>query len=159
MPKCPTPEKLRFATVEAAARFAARRELGVGKLLTPYACDDGAGHGCGWVHLTSTDPVPSGAADPAVVNELRHATADSFRAVVEGDATGHLAAPRRIALRHPRLYGRWVRVLRELADRIDAQIAQAPARSDWATRAAVYRHHLHQRLNEASALHDQRKAA
>lgn len=153
--RCPTPEKLRFATAEAATRFAARRALGVGRLLTPYACDDGAGGGCGWVHLTSTEPVPAGAAaDPALVNELRHATPALFRAVVEADATSHLAMPRRIALRHPRLYGRWTRVLRELADRLDGQIAQAPAGSDWATRARVYRHHLDQRLAEAAQLHD-----
>jgi hypothetical protein len=97
--RCPTPHKLRFATVEAAARFAARRELGVGKLLTPYACDNG---GCGWIHLTSAEPVPAGAtADPALINELRHATPDAFRAVVETDAAGHLDMPHRIALRQP----------------------------------------------------------
>jgi hypothetical protein len=155
--RCPTPHKLRFATVEAAARFAARRELGVGKLLTPYACDNG---GCGWIHLTSAEPVPAGAtADPALINELRHATPDAFRAVVETDAAGHLDMPHRIALRHPRLHGRWVRALRELANQLDRGIANAPTGSDWATRATVYRHNLGDRLDEAQALRQQRTAA
>jgi hypothetical protein len=152
---CPTPEKLRFATAEAAAKFAVRRSLGVGKLLTPYACD-----GCDWVHLTSAEPVPAGTtADPAIVNELRHAGVEAFRAVVEADTAGYLLMPRRIALRHPRLHGRWVRALRELAATVDRQIAGAPAGSDWARRAAVYRHHLGERLAEANQLHDRTRRA
>jgi hypothetical protein len=158
---CPTPHKLRFATVEAATRFAARRELGVGKLLRPYACDgDGTPAGCTWIHLTSDQPVaPASTADPALVNELRHATPDQFRDFVETEAAGHLDMPRRIALRHPRLYGRWVRALNELAAALDARIGNAPAGSDWAQRAAVYRHHLDERLAEAQTLNDARKAA
>lgn len=155
MTTCPTPTKRRFATAAAAAVYARRRALGVGKLLTPYACD-----GCDWVHLTSAEQVPVGRpADPAVVNELRRSAPDRFRRIVEDDAGGHLDMPRRIALRQPRLHGRWVTALRDPTAALDERLAHAPAGSSWARRAEVFRHHLADRAAEAEALRDRARRA
>lgn len=44
---CRTPDKSRFATLEAAATRALGTPAIAGLVLRPYACD------CGWVHLTS----------------------------------------------------------------------------------------------------------
>lgn len=49
---CPTPEKVKFATLEAAAQRALGRPAIVGLVLSPYRCTKG----CGWVHLTSKAP-------------------------------------------------------------------------------------------------------
>lgn len=59
MPECPTPEKHRYATREAAAVAAERCVIPFGRVLNAYDCR------CGWVHLThlaSPDRYREGAA-------------------------------------------------------------------------------------------------
>lgn len=151
--RCLTPGKRRFATVEAAAVYARSRELGVGTLLAPYAC------ACGWVHLTSQPQVPDRAApDPAIVNQLRHADHDAFVDAVEADAAGRLDMPTRIALRAPRIRGRWITTLRAIGDRIDHQLTDRPAGDTWRLRATVFRHNITRRLAEAEQLRDKERA-
>lgn len=153
MPTCLTPDKRRFATIEAATTYARYNQLGIGRLLAPYDCD------CGWFHLTSQERISARAeADPAAVNELRHLPATAFADAVEADTTGRLPMPSRIALRDPRLYGRWTRTLRDLATNLDERMATAPPGSQWARRAAVYRHTLDARLAEATGLREKRRA-
>lgn len=151
MTACPHPGKRRYATIAAATAYADGRQIGLGVMLAPYACP------CGWVHLTSQQ-APTGDADPGIVNRLRHVRRGEFEAVVEADAAGHLPLAERTALRHPRLYGRWVRALAALGDRLDAQIANAPPGSEWRARAQVYRGVIRQRLDEAAELHTRRSA-
>lgn len=153
MTACPTPDKSRFATREAAERAAERAQVPLGVWLWPY--DNCA---CGWVHLTSTDPleVPADAVpDPVVVNRLRWLPDAEFRALVEQDTTSVLEMDQRIALRHPRLRGRWRRALRDLLADIDHKLADSagdPACADWRQRARGYRDVLTIRAREAGAL-------
>jgi hypothetical protein len=152
--RCPTPTKRRFATVEAATSYAHARELGIGQLLTPYECP------CGWWHLTSQPPVPAHAEpDPTVLTRLRYASHAEFVDVVEADASGRADMPTRIALRAPRIRGRWITTLRAIAARLDREITDRPASPDWRHRAEVFRHHVQQRRAEAEALRDRKRAA
>lgn len=151
--RCPTPAKRRFATAAAAHAYALARELGIGDLLTPYACP------CGWVHLTSAPQIPDRAEpDPAALNTLRYATHDAFVAAVEADCAGKADMPVRIALRASRIRGRWITTLRAILTRLDRQIAQAPA-AGWAPRARVFRFNVQARLTEAEQLRERERAA
>lgn len=146
---CPTPTKHRFATPQAAAKYALARELGVGTLLTPYACP------CEWVHLTSQPQIPARAvADPATVTAYHYATHDVFVRAVEADASGRLDLDGRVALRHPRISGRWTTALRAVLTRIDRELSAEDADPDWARRAAVFRWNVAARLVEAESLRD-----
>lgn len=156
MAACPTPEKSRFATRAGAESAAARSELALGLLLRPYDCV------CGWVHLSKAvfDEIPADAEpDPAIVNRLRWLPDDRFTDVVRADTTGTADVDTRVALRHPRLRGRWRRVLRDLAADIDRQMAAragdvSRTTADWRQRAAGYRDSLTIRAREAGALAD-----
>jgi hypothetical protein len=151
--RCPTPAKRRFATAEAAVSYARSRELGVGTLLTPYACP------CTWVHLTSQPQVPDRAEpDAAVLNALRHCDHDAFVDAVEADCAGRADMPVRVALRASRIRGRWITTLRAILARLDRQLAQAPA-AGWAPRAQVFRFNVQARLTEAEALRERERAA
>jgi hypothetical protein len=151
---CPTPTKRRFATVEAAHAYALQRELALDTLLHPYACT------CGWVHLTSLPQVPQRAVpDPAIVSALRYASHDAFAEAVEADASGRADMPNRVALRAPRIRGRWITTLRAIEARLTRELADRPASGDWRHRATVFRHHIQQRLAEAEALRDRERAA
>ncbi|MFI0897717.1 hypothetical protein [Streptomyces sp. NPDC020983] len=152
--RCPTPDKKRFATAEAAHAYALQRELALDTLLHPYACT------CGWIHLTSLPQVPPRAeADPAIVNALRHASHDVFAEAVEADASGRADMPARIALRAPRIRGRWITTLRAINARLDREITDRPASPAWRQRAEVFRHHVQARLAEAERLRDRERAA
>lgn len=152
--RCPTPSKRRFATVEAARVYAQARELGIGQLLTPYECP------CGWTHLTSQPPVPEHAKpDPAVLTRLRYATHTEFVDVVEADAAGAADMPVRIALRAPRIRGRWITTLRAILTRLDRELAARPDAATWRHRAEAFRHNVQTRLTEAEALRDRERAA
>jgi hypothetical protein len=152
--RCPTPTKRRFATVEAAHAYALQRELALDTLLHPYACT------CGWIHLTSLPQVPQRAVpDPAIVSALRYASHTEFVDVVEADASGRADMPTRIALRAPRIRGRWINTLRAIEARLDREITDRPASGNWRHRAQVFRHHITQRLAEAEALRDKERAA
>jgi hypothetical protein len=152
--RCPTPAKRRFATVEAAHAYALARELGIGDLLTPYACP------CGWTHLTSQPQVPEHAEpDPAVLTALRYASHEQFVDAVEADCAGRADMPTRIALRAPRIRGRWITTLRAILARLDRELATRPAGADWRRRAEAFRHNVQQRLAEAEALREKERAA
>jgi hypothetical protein len=152
--RCPTPEKRRFATVEGAAAYARQRQLAIGTLLTPYDCP------CTWVHLTSAEQVPDRAEpDPAIVSQLRYATHDAFVEAVEADASGRADMPTRIALRAPRIRGRWITTLRAINVRLDRELATRPAGAAWRQRAEAFRHNVQQRLAEAEALRAKERAA
>jgi hypothetical protein len=152
--RCPTPTKRRFATVEAATSYAHARELGIGALLTPYECP------CGWWHLTSAEQVPEHAEpDPTVLTRLRYATHTEFVDVVEADACGRADMPTRIALRAPRIRGRWITTLRAIEARLSREITDRPGGADWRQRAEAFRHNVQQRLAEAEALREKERAA
>jgi hypothetical protein len=152
--RCPTPDKKRFATAEAAASYALARELGIGALLTPYACP------CGWVHLTSAEQIPDRAEpDPTVLTTLRYADHDAFVDVVEADASGRADMPTRIALRAPRIRGRWITTLRAIDARLDRELATRPAGEAWRHRAQAFRHNVRARLTEAEQLRERERAA
>jgi hypothetical protein len=152
--RCPTPTKRRFATIEAARSYALNRELGIGVLLTPYECC------CGWAHLTSAEQVPEHAEpDPAIVSQLRYATHDAFVEAVEADACGRADMPVRIALRAPRIRGRWITTLRAIDTRLGRELATRPAGEAWRHRAEAFRHNVRQRLTEAEQLREKERAA
>lgn len=149
MPACLTPDKRRFATPQAAESYATYNELGLGHRLAPYACP------CGWIHLTSQAQIPDHIdADPAIVNRLRHMPTDAFIGAVKGDTAGTLDMPARIALRDPRLHGRWVTALRTIARQLDARLAAVGADDDLRQRAEVFRHNIASRITEADARRD-----
>jgi hypothetical protein len=152
--RCPTPSKRRFATPEAAASYAHARVLGIGALLTPYECP------CGWWHLTSAEQVPAHAeADPAIVSRLRYASHTEFVEAVEADAAGRADMPTRIALRAPRIRGRWITTLRAILARLDREITNRAAGEAWRQRATAFRHNVQQRLTEAEQLREKERAA
>jgi hypothetical protein len=152
--RCPTPTKRRFATAEAAHAYALARELGIGDLLTPYACP------CGWTHLTSQPQIPDRAEpDPAVLSQLRYATHDAFVDAVEADAAGRADMPVRGALRASRIRGRWITTLRAIEARLSREITDRPGGADWRQRAEAFRHNVQQRLAEAEALREKERAA
>ncbi|MFC9431639.1 hypothetical protein [Streptomyces sp. NPDC056987] len=151
---CPTPDKGRCATQEAAQKAAQRMQFRVGRLLTPYPC------ACGWWHLASdsTQELPADAvADPADTDRLRKLEDAAFRDVVSAEARGQLDTPDRLALRHPKNLERWRRMLRELSDDLEAQLvhrsdANIPGIDDWRRRARRYGRALNERARECRAL-------
>lgn len=153
MPKCPTPNKSRYATTEGAESAAHRVKLAVGKLLEPYLCHPG----CGWWHLTTNriEPIPAGAvADPAVVEHLAGLDDVEFRAIVTDEAKARASMPHRIALRSPILLRRWRKTLGLLMSDIDLQIRMLAAEKgpEWRRRALAYKTVLDARRREASTL-------
>lgn len=153
---CPTPTKARYATAEAAANAARRRVLVLEQLLRPYEC------ACTWFHLTKSDnnPMPDHACPaPADVNRLRHMPDAEFLAAVKADVQGRLDLPDRIALRHPKLLGRWARALEQLRVDLDQQLAWRAAdraAEDWRRRVALYEFGVEQRTDECRRLRDAR---
>lgn len=151
---CPTPDKGRCATQEAAQDAAQRMRLRVGRLLIPYPCV------CGWWHLAATpaQALPADAtADPADVERLQTLGDAEFRALTTADAQGQAETPDRLALRHPSNLPRWERMLSELREDIDEQLAHraqesTPGIGDWRRRARRYGQALTERAHECQTL-------
>ncbi|MFG2220449.1 hypothetical protein ACGFN1_37575 [Streptomyces sp. NPDC048685] len=151
---CPTPDKGRCATQEAARGTAQRMRLRIGRLLTPYACV------CGWWHLATTQPLtlPADAeAAPTDVGRLHGLKDAEFRALVTDEARGQAQTPDRLALRHPSTLARWQRMLTELHDDLTDQLARrseenTPGIGDWRRRARRYGQALTERAHECRAL-------
>ncbi|MFE7614343.1 hypothetical protein [Streptomyces sp. NPDC057496] len=151
---CPTPDKGRCATKEAAQAVAQRMRLRIGRLLEPYPCP------CGWWHLATT-PSPAlpvnAVADPADVARLQTLQDAEFRALVSADARGQAPSSDRLALRHPGTLARWQRMLTELHEDIKDQLAHrseesTPGIGDWRRRARRYGQALTERSHECRTL-------
>lgn len=73
---CPTPDKGRCATKEAAQGAAQRMRLRIGRLLVPYSCV------CGWWHLAAP---PSQALPADAVERLQELEDAEFRALTTAE--------------------------------------------------------------------------
>ena len=147
---CPTPEKGRYATAQAAALAAHRTQIKFGEPMYEYECI------CSWWHLSRSeqepDPDPADAA-PADIAALVAATDASFRTAVVADVRGEGAPGRRAALRHYTNLRRWRRHLGVLLHDVDRQLAcrrgdPTLAAHDWRRRTLGYQTTLRRRLIE-----------
>jgi hypothetical protein len=153
-PTCPTPQKKRYATSEAADNAARRSQIAVGAPLHPYICI------CTWFHLSKqpSSQVPADAIpDPDDIHRLELYSDTTFRETVSNEARGRLAMRDRIALRHTSLLLRWQRTLKELRADINQELNNKAADTsleayDWRKRAEGYRDALTLRLNECRDL-------
>lgn len=153
-PTCPTPQKKRYATREAAERAAHGVQIAIDQPLHPYTCI------CTWYHLSKqpSDTVPTDAtADPADIHRLELLSDTTFRDLVSTEARGKAPMHERIALRHTSLLLRWQRTLRELRADVNQDLNnRARDKSleahDWRRRAEGYRDALTLRLNECRDL-------
>lgn len=151
---CPTDQKKRYATQEAASNAAHRSQISLDTPLYPYICV------CTWYHLTKQRPdtIPANAiADPDDIYRLQLQSDTTFRETVATEARSNLARNDRIALRHPGNLLRWNRTLKELRADINSQLTErAHERSleahDWRKRAERYRDALTLRLQECRDL-------
>ncbi|OPC84147.1 hypothetical protein B4N89_27345 [Embleya scabrispora] len=150
MNECPTPDKARFATLEAAQSFAIRKFLSLGIMLRPYGdCS------CEWYHLTSQGSDELTPTETELAREyarLRDLDPPAFVTLVRDDALGRTSKSTAAALRTPGLLERWRAALKELKTDIHAQIEQSraqehPGSRDWRNRIA----HLQRRLAVRSA--------
>lgn len=154
MTACPTPDKKRYATPEAAQTGARRSLIGVGHHLYPYTCI------CTWWHLSKnpTHAIPADAApDPADIARLQLQSDTTFRATVANEARGRAPLPDRLALRHTGILPRWNKHLKELRDDVNQQLNERAADAsleahDWRRRAEGYRDSLTLRINECRDL-------
>lgn len=109
--RCPTPHKVRFATVETAQQRAGiRTQLDENKVYQPYACS------CGWIHLT-TKPGKKNIITTAKVEtpeELLALTPIEFRFIVSCDVKRKLDAKTGELLRTAQANPLWVAELKLL---------------------------------------------
>lgn len=153
-PACPTDQKKRYATREAADNAARRSQIAVGAPLYPYVCI------CTWFHLSKqpSDTVPLDAvADPDDIYRLQLQSDTTFRETVATEARGRLAMHDRIALRHPGNLLRWNQALKELRADINTQLNERATDTsleahDWRKRTEGYRNVLTLRLQECRDL-------
>jgi hypothetical protein len=151
-PVCPTPQKKRYATREAADSAARGVQIAITQPLYPYVCS------CTWWHLSknATNELPANiTADPADVERLHGMTTTQFRDLVATEASGKAADNDRLALRHPNTthLNRWRDTLKELLDDIKLQLSArstdtSPEALEWRRRAKAYRESLLRRINE-----------
>jgi hypothetical protein len=153
-PDCPTPQKKRYATSEAADHAAHRSQIAINAPLHPYICI------CTWWHLSKqpSNQVPADAiADPDNIHRLELYSDTTFRETVSNEARDRLPMPDRIALRHTSLLLRWHRTLKELRADINQELNNRAHDTsletyDWRKRAEGYRDALTLRLNECRDL-------
>jgi hypothetical protein len=151
---CPTEQKKRYATREAAQNAAQRTQLAINTPLYPYVCV------CTWWHLSKQPPnsIPEDAtADPQDVYRLQLQSDTAFRETVANDARGTLPTHDRIALRAPGNHLRWNQALKELRADINRQLSSRAGEKtlearDWRKRAEGYRDSLTRRLMECRDL-------
>lgn len=109
--RCPTPHKVRYATVETAQQRAEiRTQLDENKVYQPYAC------ACGWIHLT-TQPGKKNIITTAKVEtpeELLALTPIEFRFIVSCDVKRKLDAKTGELLRTAKVNPLWVAELKLL---------------------------------------------
>lgn len=154
MTTCPTPDKKRYATPEAAHNAAHRSEIAMGYPLHPYICT------CTWYHLSKQpqNNIPADAtANTADVTRLQLQSHTTFRATVANEARGNGTIQDRLALRHRGLLERWQKALKELHADITTQLKQRANDNtleahDWRRRATSYRNTLTARSNECRDL-------
>lgn len=153
-PACPTDQKKRYATREAAHTAARRSQIAVGALLHPYTCV------CTWWHLSKqpSDTVPLDVvADPDDIYRLQIQSDTTFRETVSNEARGRLPMHDRIALRHSSNLLRWNRALKELRADINTQLTERATDTsleahDWRKRTEGYRNSLILRIQECRDL-------
>lgn len=151
---CPTDQKKRYATREAADQAAHRSQLAVGAPLYPYTCV------CTWWHLSKqqTNTVPADAiADPDDIYRLQLQSDTAFRETVATEARGRLAMHDRIALRHPGNLLRWNHALKELRADVNTHLTERATDTsleahDWRKRTEGYRNALTLRIQECRDL-------
>ncbi|MFJ7023196.1 hypothetical protein ACIQUW_33025 [Streptomyces sp. NPDC101117] len=154
---CPTDQKKRYATSEAAESAARRSQIGIGAPLYPYICV------CTWWHLSKQKPdtIPTDAtADSKDVYRLQVQSDAAFRETVSNDARGKLDMNDRIALRQPGNLLRWNDTLKELRADINTQLTERRTDNslhayDWRRRAEGFRDSLTIRLQECRDLRAQ----
>lgn len=150
-PICPTTQKKRYATREAAESAARGAELATGPLY-PYVCP------CTWWHLSKNpdNELPANiTADPADVKRLTVMNVTNFRALVANEASGRANHNDRLALRHPdpTHLNRWRDALKELLTDVKLQISSrahdhSPETIEWRRRVKGYRESLLRRMDE-----------
>jgi hypothetical protein len=121
--RCPTPDKIRYATVELAQQRAiSRNHLNKdGKTYHPYSCD------CGWIHLTTTRGKKNILETPHVSTpeDLLALTPVEFRFIVSCDVKNRLNPTTSEILRTPKVNVLWNAELRLLWMETIQEYAQA----------------------------------
>lgn len=154
-PLCPTPDKSRFATMEAASEAVDRAGFALNKKLYVYeTCP------CGWLHLTSkksrADPnaksvlLPGIPVDDAV-----------FANLVRRDVVGASTPQDAAALRESENVPRWADALKSFQIDLAAQLAaragvRDAATVEWRARIAKVQYSLRLRRTEAKQLMQER---
>lgn len=143
---CPTPDKSRYATNQAADNAASRVQIPIGQHLRPYECP------CGWWHLTS-QPGPATPNDDTV-QTVAGLDTPAFEDLVRRDLRGHATPHEAGALRHPAIAARWEAVLLLLRVDLEGQFARrkedrSNEARDWRRRATIVRATLAIRRKEA----------
>jgi hypothetical protein len=150
---CPTPEKRRYATVEAAELEAQRAQISAGRPLAVYLCDPS----CGWYHLTKRGGVTVANVDPDVVKLVAGLDDTAFASLVARDIRSQAHPAEAAALRQPQLLTRWATAIGQFQVSIEAQYAakggdRSPEAVDWRRRASHLRFAAAARRKEARAL-------
>jgi len=100
--RCPTPDKVRFATTETAQQRAdVRTHLGSSKIYRPYVCP------CGWIHLTTQHKPPVVITRVTTSEELLALTPLDFRYIVSCDVKKRLDFRTSELLRTPEVNTTW----------------------------------------------------
>lgn len=151
---CPKPDKARYATREAAVSAARRVTLKADLILNPYEC------ACTWWHLTKgvpTQPVDPAGATPQQAMRLELLPDVDFREIAARDARAEGDPVDRASLRHDGNLRRWHKILGQLIDDADQQLAARThdntlTAHDWRRRTTGYRDNLIIRRNECDRL-------
>lgn len=152
---CPTPDKSRYATREAADSAATRVGFAYSVELRAYPC------ACTWYHLTSskdmTDPTQGVTADTAYVQYVSALPDIDFREIAAQDATNKSKPEDSYALRHRINLNRWNNVLGQLINEAENRIGlrrgdRSLAAHDWRKRTVAYRNALVLRRTECKKL-------
>ncbi|MEV7466188.1 hypothetical protein AB0O20_06685 [Streptomyces kronopolitis] len=147
---CPTPDKRRYATVEAAELEARRAQISAGRPLAVYLCDPS----CGWYHLTKRDTTSAAAVDLNVVRLVASLDDTAFAGLVARDIRSQAHPAEAAALRQPQLLTRWATAISQFQISIEAQFAakggdRSPEATDWRKRASHLRFAAAARRKEA----------
>ncbi len=131
-PLCPTPTKLRFATMKSALDAAPRAGFAVGHTLVPY--DNCA---CGWIHLTKERDGEKLAFYSS--DELLAMDSKEFNVLVRMDVTGRVHPDVFGSIKVNSLLARWEEALKLFFIDMETQLVskagdRSPSTQDWRKR-------------------------
>jgi hypothetical protein len=119
---CPTPTKMRYATLETADRRARFRSVQstTSETFTAYEC------ACGWFHLSTSTNDSYKCPDVRDLEGMVSLPFGDLQEVVLLDVKGRLPATMAEFLRHPRMLQRWRAELKMLASELASDLKRVP---------------------------------